>query len=97
MADLDLMHYSIHVHYEIDMLAKLGRKALSLRSQSAYQYAHLCPAHLRAGVDALDGLTGAHTDGHKVLKSEPAKDTAPRNSARNQVAPVAQVDRAAVS
>ncbi len=61
------------------------------------RYAHLSPAHLRAGVDALDGLTGGHTDGHKVLESSSARDIGPRNSARNQVAPVAQVDRAAVS
>ena len=61
------------------------------------RYAHLSPAHLRAGVDALDGLTDGHTNGHKVLESESAQDTAPRNSARQQGAPVAQVDRAAVS
>jgi hypothetical protein len=38
MTDLELMSYSIHVHYEIDMLTKLGRHALSLRGQPAYQF-----------------------------------------------------------
>jgi hypothetical protein len=61
------------------------------------RYAHLSPAFLRAGVDALDGLTAGHTDGHKVLESGSAQDSAPHNAANLQRAPVAQVDRAAVS
>lgn len=62
------------------------------------RYAHLGPAHLRAGVDALDGLTGrGHIDGHKVLESSPAQGTAPRKSAELLDAPVAQLDRATVS
>ena len=65
------------------------------------RYAHLSPAHLRAGVDALDGLTaGGHIDGHKVLEFSPAPDTAPRKSAQGNPlgdAPVAQLDRATVS
>ena len=48
------------------------------------------------GLDALDGLTG-HRDGPEVLESSPAQDTAPRKPATIQRAPVAQVDRAAVS
>jgi hypothetical protein len=76
-----------------DLKEILGHSDIKMTAR----YAHLSPAHLRAGVDALDGLTGGHTDGHKVLESMPAQGIALRISARNQVAPVAQVDRAAVS
>jgi len=86
-------HYMMRAGQLYDLKETLGHSDVKMTAR----YAHLSPAHLRAGVDALDGLTGGHTDGHKVLESGPAQDTAPRNSARKQIAPVAQVDRAAVS
>ena len=61
------------------------------------RYAHLSPKHLRAGLDALDGLTGGHIDGHKVVESAPSNAAPRSNSAETLNAPVAQVDRAAVS
>ena len=51
---------------------------------------------LRSAVDRLDGL-GGHMNGHIVLESETAQASAPRKSAENLQAPVAQVDRATVS
>ena len=56
------------------------------------RYAHLSPAHLRAAVERLDGLT-PHTSAHDSAQSaveSPQRRVSP-------YAPVAQVDRAAVS
>ena len=39
MTDLELTAFSaVHLHYEIEMLAKLGRRALSLRRQPVYGF-----------------------------------------------------------
>jgi integrase len=100
-------HYMMRGGQLYDLKEILGHSDVKMTTR----YAHLSPAHLRAGVDALDGLTaasetlressetvpGGHIDGHKVLESGPAQDTAPHKSAKSQRAPVAQVDRAAVS
>jgi integrase len=85
-------HYMMRGGSLYDLKEILGHSDMKM----TMRYAHLSPAHLRAGVDALDGLTG-HIDGHIVLESSLAQDTAPRKSAKLQRAPVAQVDRAAVS
>src|ERR671918_397828 len=52
------------------------------------RYAHLCPSPLRAAVDRLDGLTRSTTPAQTAVQS-------PRLVSPH--APVAQVDRAAVS
>ena len=48
-------------------------------------------------LDALDSASLGSEMGLEVLESSPARDTAPRKPATIQRAPVAQVDRAAVS
>jgi integrase len=57
------------------------------------RYSHLSPGHLRAGVDRLKGLATAHSSAQngRVAGQGVAK------YAESLVAPVAQVDRAAVS
>ncbi len=53
------------------------------------RYAHLSPSHLRAAVDRLDGLTISTTSAQSAVES-------PQRLVSVH-APVAQVDRAAVS
>ena len=63
------------------------------------RYAHLSPAHLRRAVEALDGFLptlSAHAQHMNAVQSDSAL-LASRKSASLKDAPVAQVDRAAVS
>jgi integrase len=63
------------------------------------RYSHLSPAHLRADVDRLDGLTplaAAHSRSHSAI-SDGDGGAVSANLLESKHAPVAQVDRAAVS
>ena len=57
------------------------------------RYAHLSPQHLRAGMVRMEGLTSAHESAQSA-KIEPVAQS---KSVDSLAAPVAQVDRAAVS
>jgi hypothetical protein len=63
------------------------------------RYSHLPPAHLRADVDRLDGLTPpavAHNRSQSAI-SDGDGGAVSANLLESEHAPVAQVDRAAVS
>jgi integrase len=59
------------------------------------RYSHLSPAHLRADVDRLDGLTAHSAAQNAILDG--AGGAVSSNLLESERAPVAQVDRAAVS
>jgi len=82
-------HYMMRGGSLYDLKEILGHADI----KTTARYAHLSPQHLRAGVERMEGLTSAH----KSAQSATLEPVAQSKSVDSLAAPVAQVDRAAVS